>query len=127
MTISIAIERYMSVCRPTHRSQYAHLLILSPIIFSILYNIPNFFEIVQCSRGEIYRTMLTHVDSKDRPYMETSNVTGIQLFFSSTNDTITVDGFEEAEGDNGTLCDPYNTRTTNLRNNKWYILSLIHI
>ena len=46
ITVSITIERYLSVCRPnsdTHCSK--PFLLPVPITFAIIYNIPKFFEL----------------------------------------------------------------------------------
>ena len=58
VTVSIATERYITVCYPTSHFSRKYLLILLPIIISLIYNIPKFFEIVKCSDKEMYATML---------------------------------------------------------------------
>ena len=122
VTISIAIERYMSVCHPINRTHFRHLLFFLPITFSILYNIPKFFEIVRCTEEEIYRTMIANVALNDRHNED--NDTSIRIFNNITNETITFDGIDR---DDITLCDPYQTRATSLRNNKWYIVLYVFL
>ena len=58
VTVSIATERYITVCHPTSIFTRKYLLIVVPILISLTYNIPKFFEIVTCSKEEMYITML---------------------------------------------------------------------
>ena len=58
VTVSIATERYLTVCYPTSHFSRKYLLTLLPILISIIYNIPKFFEIVRCSDNEMYLNML---------------------------------------------------------------------
>ena len=128
VTISIAIERYMSVCYPTTSSScHKRLLFPLPIAFSILYNIPKFFEIVKCNEEEINRTMITDLLSKQRQNSgDTTNGTAdITLFVNGRNETIALDVFDEE--DRKSLCDPYGTRVSSLRNNKWYIIFYVFL
>ena len=61
-------------------------------------------------------TMLTHL-------LANENGTEV-LFHNGRNKTIV---FEEATTNNNNLCDPYGTRPTNLRNNKWYIIFYVFL
>ena len=45
VTVSVTIERYYSVCRPTSEFRFKWLLIPLPIICAFMYNIPKFFEL----------------------------------------------------------------------------------
>ena len=45
LTLSITIERYITVCHPRCSFTSASLLLPLPIIFAIVYNIPKFFEL----------------------------------------------------------------------------------
>ena len=58
VTVSIATERFLTVCYPNSHFSRKYLLILLPILISIIYNIPKFFEIVRCSDNEMYLNML---------------------------------------------------------------------
>ena len=130
VTISIAIERYMSVCYPTTSSScHKRLLFPLPIVFSVLYNVPKFFEIVKCSEEEINRTMIVDLLSKQRQNSgDTTNSTAdITLFVNGRNETIALDVFDQDEEDRKSLCDPYGTRATSLRNNKWYIIFYVFL
>ena len=120
MTISIAIERYMNVCHPTNRSSYyKKFLFPLPIIFSIFYNIPKFFEIVKCNQDEMNHTMLTHLLANEN---DTADIT---LFHNNGRNKTIV--FDEAADQGKNLCDPYGTRATSLRNNKWYIIFYVFL
>ena len=78
-TVSIAIERYITVCHPTSTFSRKNLLITVPISIALLYNIPKFFEIVTCTEEELYATML-------RSYFENDN--SQQISKSSTTDNL---------------------------------------
>ena len=45
LTLSISIERYCSVCHSTCTFRAKSLLIILPVAFAIIYNIPKFFEL----------------------------------------------------------------------------------
>ena len=78
-TVSIATERYITVCHPTSTFSRKNLLITVPISIALLYNIPKFFEIVTCTEEELYATML-------RSYFENDN--SQQISKSSTTDNL---------------------------------------
>ena len=121
VTISIAVERYMSVCHPTNSFPCKYLLFPLPIAFALLYNIPKFFEIVVCSKEEMYQTMIKDISLhfKEREAMEDK----LELFSNNTNKTISLDGMEEDD----VGCDIYGTRATSLRNNRWYIILYVFL
>ena len=48
VTISVSFERYLSVRYPNNNFKIKKWLIPLPIAFSILYNLPKFFEFVTC-------------------------------------------------------------------------------
>ena len=66
VTVSIATDRYITVCYPTSIFTRKYLLIVVPILISLTYNIPKFFEIVSCSKEEMYGTMIKAL-LKSRP------------------------------------------------------------
>ena len=129
VTISIAIERYLGVCHPTNNFSFQYLLFPAPIAFTILYNIPKFFEVVKCSEEEVYKTMLIELSRHNK-----NNSTQAINFFR--NNTInhhnnSNEGFQpivtkESEEDS-LMCDIYETRPTSLRNNKWYIILYVFL
>ena len=45
LTLSISIERYCSVCHSTCTFRAKSLLIILPVAFAIIYNVPKFFEL----------------------------------------------------------------------------------
>ncbi|XP_023334081.1 probable G-protein coupled receptor frpr-1 isoform X2 [Eurytemora carolleeae] len=62
MTLAIAIERYTTVCHPFFKFYHgwsAKLYILPILIFSILFNIPKFFEL-RVTKVNIVNTTLAH-------------------------------------------------------------------
>ena len=44
-TVAVTVERYLSVCHPNMECRGKCLLVPVPIILSIIYNIPKFFEL----------------------------------------------------------------------------------
>ena len=107
------------------QSRYKHMLFPLPIAFAVLYNIPKFFETVKCSEEEIYRTMIGDLSSNpirdNDTNNDTHNDTHVQIYFNRVNETIWLSKEGLLEGD-ASLCDPYDTRTTSLRRNEWYIV-----
>ena len=129
VTISIAIERYLGVCHPTTTFSYQYLLFPFPIVFTIIYNIPKFFEVVKCSEEELYQTMLIQLARHNI----NNSTHDIDIFSNNTykdnnnnNESLLVDDDEEKEED-VLMCDIYETRPTSLRNNKWYIILYVFL
>ena len=54
MTISVSVERYLSVQYPNNTFKIKKCLIPLPIAFAILYNLPKFFEFVTCDNNKSY-------------------------------------------------------------------------
>ena len=128
VTVSIAIERYLGVCHPTNNFSYQYLLFPVPIAFTILYNIPKFFEVVKCSEEELYQTMLIQLARHDT----TNSTQGINFFSNNTfkdnnNNNEIPQANGRSEKDNLLMCDVYETRPTSLRNNKWYIVLYVFL
>ena len=117
------------MCHPTNNFSFQYLLFPAPIAFTILYNIPKFFEVVKCSEEEVYKTMLIELSRHNK-----NNSTQAINFFR--NNTInhhnnSNEGFQpiitkESEEDS-LMCDIYETRPTSLRNNKWYIILYVFL
>ena len=119
VTISIALERYLSVSPPTTTTRVPkYLLFPTPIAFTILYNLPKFFEIVKCTKEEMQQTML--IWYKQQQQNVTTNYPIIKD--RTTKEVLDVDEVEDM-----IMCDIYDTRTTSLRNNKWYIIFYVFL
>ena len=54
MTISVSVERYLSVKYPNNTFKIKKYLIPVPIAFAILYNLPKFFEFVNCDDNSTF-------------------------------------------------------------------------
>ena len=48
VTVSISVERYINCCFSNHDFAFKSLLVPFPIIFSLVYNVPKFFELTPC-------------------------------------------------------------------------------
>ena len=79
VTVSISVERYLNCCHPNDKFMFKSLLLPAPIIFSILYNVPKFFEISSCTISE------NVFDNS------TKNITEPEMLIASENVTMTVD------------------------------------
>ena len=102
LTLSITIERYCSVCHSTCQFRAKSLLLPLPVAFSIIYNIPKFFEL----RSETFH------DNTMPHEMSTDNQTIMQMIVSY-NDTIS----------NYTTPEPSIIIVgTAIRRNPWYII-----
>ena len=56
-TMAITLERYFAVCKPFYRitrEWSSKIFILPIILISVIYNIPQFFEIQTCERHDLY-------------------------------------------------------------------------
>ena len=49
MTVSVSVERYLSIRNPNYNHSIKKYLIPFPIGFALLYNLPKFFEFVTCN------------------------------------------------------------------------------
>ena len=113
ITVSISIERYCCVCHKQTSNFGSYFLLPISILFSLLYNIPKFFELIPCAEEN-----------------ETQIIQGrneaLELSKSSYN--ISFDNYEKIDNYyslNHTLesfCDPKGIQATPLRKNSWYII-----
>ena len=137
----------MAVCYPTSYFNRKYLLVLLPSIFAIVYNIPKFFEIVECSDEEHYTVLLKEyieqnnitregcknrltyakniesstIDETDQQHQNVSQIESLETHMClrlNLNDTLVLRALE----DNVIECDPYGHRISNLRKHLWYIL-----
>ena len=124
----------MAVCHPTATFSRKYLLGLLPISFAVLYNIPKFFEITNCSDEEKYLTWLWYAFQQrlandltiNGTYREVSNGPNgkdklLQDFLISPNNTWVVKAYEKIKGPE-VLCDKHDHRRANFSNNQWYII-----
>ena len=110
VTVSIAIERYISVCCTDSSNYDSHLLLPVSIAFSILYNIPKFFELIPC------------VDTESNA----QNSTNEASYDYTKNNAVTYTDVEEDQiqttNNASMFCDPNGIRATPMRQNFWYII-----
>ena len=45
LTLVVTLERFYSVCYPLHTPRYRQYYVLAVMIFTIIYNIPRFYEV----------------------------------------------------------------------------------
>ena len=106
MTVSISIERYLSICHSHNTCNGKSLLLILPITFAILYNIPKFFELLAC----------------DETQMNIQNSTNYTIGYTTGN--ITTDN-DTVQTNNSVMlmeCTPEGLRATPMRQNPWYII-----
>ena len=128
--MSISIERHLAIAHPTTISPNK-ILFWVPIIFSLVYNIPKFFEIAACDEVEGTEELIGYEISQDI-HLSKANSTA----FSINNDHLTegngtldfiTSTYQEINSNitNNTsyfICDPDGMRATALRQNEWYII-----
>ena len=108
ITVSISIERYYCVCHKKTNNCVSYALLPTSIAFSIIFNIPKFFELMPCLEG-------TKQDNQNKSYEGFSNHLnnttmdiGEEYLLQSTNES--------------QLCDPNGIQATPLRNDFLYII-----
>ena len=106
VTVSITIERYLSICHSNNNYPGKSLLLPLPAAFAILYNIPKFFELVAC----------------DDKYMNGQNLTKNSVATNYENYTVDNVILPEDNLTNLHLCTPEGLRPTPMRQNRWYII-----
>ena len=135
VTVSLSIERYLAVKQCTSEISNK-LLFWVPIIFSVFYNIPKFFELASCASSEgstlQYNSNVTKLNFTNGIKYNISVPWGIQndaigLFYvDSKNSSATNDS-----SDNGTMttqnCDRDGMRATILRQNEFYVIFYVVI
>ena len=155
VTVSIAFERYTNCCYSNHDFAFKSLLVPFPILFALIYNIPKFFELTSCNQDismtdnnvtcntnetesstylksldmslfpsnttftlpDISLDMSTTVSSDDFP-----NISFLPLSNATNN---TLDNYRSVCDEGGQCANGY--RTTELRNNPWYIIFYVFV
>ena len=110
-TVSITIERYLSICHSHKTCVGKPLLLIIPSAFAVLYNIPKFFELLACDRIPQSQNMKVNYTSSSSSYHGVDNIT-------FDNNSIVTDN-------NATVymeCTPEGLRATPMRSNRWYII-----
>ena len=149
VTVSISIERYLSIRHPNKTISIKSWLLPFPILFATLYNIPKFFEFSTCNvdimHGESSSTKFIHQnvteDMLNWPYssreLDTTHV-------NEDNATLFVVKFQELIAESllrgqhnqtmipvlrssTTRCSKQGFVTTNLRKNHWYIIFYVFL
>ena len=137
VTVSVSVERYLSVRHPNNTFSIKKWLLPLPIAFAVIYNLPKFFEFVSC-------------DGNSSPHLNLPfhNVTDqIRIIHAQKN----ADNLTQPDWENGTLsfddvqnvlkqtyfnrkniskgptanledCVDGEYRVTRLRKNRWYII-----
>ena len=139
MTVSISVERYLNCCYPNQDIALKSLLVPFPILFTVIYNIPKFFELTSCA-DEIFllpeitrnvpRSYYTNhsVSLAHLKYYDPSHNSNYTLYgdkYVDTRANVSVANLvPEVYLPNKTEDFPCTEgyRTTWLRNNPWYII-----
>ena len=132
--MSIAFERYLSVCHPTTHFSPKYLLGIISISFALLYNIPKFFEIVYCSEEEKYHTMIWSYlkefygkeyklgEANLNSLMRLKNPqTPLDQYLFNPNNTAVLKTLALSKG-TAVMCDPHGHRPSSFSINYWYII-----
>ena len=140
--MSISVERYISCCYPNNNFSFKFLLVPLPIIFTLLYNVPKFFELSTCSKNIDFPEnvpndilQFTHFNVSDDsnstfnllpslsvPTNKTEDqFQNVPIFYLPNITEIHLDTFDPFMVQFPTRCDK-GYRTTGLRKNRWYII-----
>ena len=133
-TGAISVERYLAVCRPfytaTENNWSAKRYIIPILIFSLIYNVPRFFEM----RTQIIEAPNTRqLNITTINFNEKKEISTVKKLFPGMNTTRNKD-LDEASENLGTTSDAllttdtslieaniiYNLELTKLRNNRYY-------
>ena len=138
VTVSLSIERYLAISQRDSDIS-SKFLFWTPIISSVLYNIPKFFELETCevSWQSIiqYHLNATKLNSTDVPknynsYHEMLQDNSIEILHPNLTHEIK-DILRNDYADNETQiishCDNDGMRTTSLRQNRFYIMIYVVI
>ena len=113
ITVSISIERYCSVCHKQTSNFGSYFLLPISILFSLLYNIPKFFELIPCT--EENETQL--IPGRNEAFISSNNSYNISL-----DKYENIDNYHSLNHTNESFCDPNGMQATPLRKNSWYII-----
>ena len=73
-------------------------------------------------------TMISHLLANAKEQNKGNDGTAdITLFINGRNETVALDVYGKEQQKTIGLCDPYGTRATSLRNNKWYIIFYVFL
>ena len=139
VTVSLSIERYLAISQRDSVVS-SKLLFWTPIISSVLYNIPKFFELETCevSWQSIIQYHLnaatklnsTYVPTNYNSYHEMLQDNSIKILHPNlTNDIKDIMSNDYADNETQIVshCDNDGMRTTSLRQNKFYIIFYVVI
>ena len=109
ITVSITIERYLSVCHPTSAHCGKSLLLPIPVAFAIIYNIPKFFE-------------LEAIDANVSNAVPNRNDTDINIDPITPNSIIENISYADYDINVTYIIEDLGYRGTPMRLNPWYTL-----
>ena len=138
VTVSISVERHLAIGHPTSDTPNK-ILFWAPIIFSIIYNIPKFFELAVCETPEqLYIEQDIHPTSLNFSKAFKQNYTRDDKFkndsirsydFNPMNDHSGIHGHDSTDMNttSSPYCDVDVMRATPLRQNEFYIIFYVVI
>ena len=124
ITVSISIERYCCICHKHSSNFGTYLLLPISILFSLLYNIPKFFELIPCV-GEVEPQLLQEINETFDVIRDIRDF-GKDAVHNSENGSLSAyqefDDYYSLNTTFETVCDPNGIKATPLRKNSWYII-----
>ena len=106
-TVSITIERYLSICHSHKTCVGKPLLLIIPSMFAVFYNIPKFFELLACEQThELQHSTLPNLTA----YIINDKTNDNNSIQTTNNTTVYME------------CTPEGLRATPMRSNRWYII-----
>ena len=138
VTVSLSIERYLAISQ-RDSDVSGKFLFWTPIIFSVLYNIPKFFELEKCEISQqssiqyhLNATQFnpTYVPKNNNSYHEMLKDNSIKILHPNLTheiENITIKDYADDETQIVSHCGDDGMRTTALRQNKVYIIFYVVI
>ena len=136
--MSISVERHLAIGHPTSDAPNK-ILFWTPILFSIIYNIPKFFELAVCETPEQLSTQqdintaalnfskaFKNNFTRDEKY-ENKSITSYNLNTMNDDYGIHNDDSTDKNTTSSPYCDVDGMRATPLRQNEWYIIFYVVI
>ena len=136
--MSISVERHLAIGHPTSDAPNK-ILFWTPILFSIIYNIPKFFELAVCETPEQLSTQqdinttalnfskaFKNKFTRDEKY-ENKSISSYNL--NPMNDDYSINNHDSTDKNttSSPYCDVDGMRATPLRQNEWYIIFYVVI
>ena len=124
LTVSITVERYLSVCHPNRDFCVKSLLVPFPVMFAILYSIPKFFELesVEVIDSQYLSNKTMTLNEEGYSNMTTAAAGTTPTPFIEVQEGTNYTNFNNGSMEEDVLRTHLTYRGTKMRLNPWYII-----